>query len=300
MTPFHGLADSWQLSLEAEGKAAKTLEGYSLGVTQLADWLTTNGHPDQVETLTPELLRKWILSMSDRSEATVHTRYKAVKRFLDWCVTEGELDVSPMHKVKPPTVHERFTPMLTPDQVRALLNTCNGSDFTSRRDLALLLFFIDTGCRVSEVVNLRMDEVDLRARQAVVTGKGSRPRIVPIGANAARALDRYLRARRKESHADSAWLWLGASGKGRLTVSGVQQLLRRRGQRIGVKLHPHMLRHGFADAWLRAGGNETDLMELAGWRSRQMVSRYAAANRSERARESHRLLSPADRLTSQA
>jgi integrase len=74
-------------------------------------------------------------------------------------------------------------------------------------------------------------------------------------------------------------------------------MLRRRGREIGVPgLHAHMLRHGFADAWLKAGGNEGDLMELAGWRSRQMLTRYAAATRAERAREAYRSRSPMDRL----
>ncbi len=81
-------------------------------------------------------------------------------------------------------------------------------------------------------------------------------------------------------------------------MPGVQQMLRRRGRRLGLPLHPNMFRHWVADAWLRAGGSETDLMELAGWRSRQMLQRYAAANRSQRAREAHRALSPLDRLRS--
>jgi integrase len=62
------------------------------------------------------------------------------------------------------------------------------------------------------------------------------------------------------------------------------------------RLHPHALRHFFADSWLRAGGDESDLMRVTGWKSRQMVDRYAAALGASRAREAHRRLSPGDRL----
>jgi integrase len=132
-------------------------------------------------------------------------------------------------------------------------------------------------------------------RRLYVTGKGRVSRWVAIGRTAARDLDRYNRERSRHNHADLEWLWL--SPRGRLTGSGIAQMLRRRsGEARITEIHPHQLRHTFSHNWLAAGGNEGDLQALAGWKSPQMLSRYARSTRSERAREAHKRLSPRDRL----
>ena len=292
-----GLLESWLLALESENKSPRTLEAYTWGPVQLAAWLHGQGHPDDVRHLTTEQVRAWLRHLgATRSDNTVLHRYTAVRAFLGWCRAEGELDADPMANMPPPKVAETVTEVVSDADLRRLLAGMDGATFADLRDRALVLLFADTGARLSGIVGLRETEVDLRARTARIVLKGGRPHVVPFGATTARALDKYLRAKRRQPYGERDWLWISTTGKGRLTTNGVQQMLRRRGTRLGLRLHPHMFRHTFADAWLRAGGSETDLMELAGWRSRQMLNRYGAARRSERAREAHRALSPMDRL----
>ena len=124
-------------------------------------------------------------------------------------------------------------------------------------------------------------------------GKGRRTRTVAFGRKAAWALDRYVTERARHCQAEVPALWLGEKGKGPMTGSGIFQVIQRRGEAVGIKgLHPHVMRHSWAHAMKTANMSDDEIMKLAGWRSPQMLARYAASTAAERARDSARRLAP--------
>ncbi|MBA3362453.1 MAG: tyrosine-type recombinase/integrase [Acidimicrobiia bacterium] len=291
------LLPSWELHLRALNRSPKTITTYLEAANQLLSYLEDKGMPTQASSIHREHLEAFLVHLHQtRSASTAANRYRSLRQLFRWLEEDGEVQTSPMARMRPPSVEEQTVPVIPDDDLKALVRVCQGQGFEARRDTALILVFLDTGARLSEIADLQLGNVDLyRSATLLVRGKGNRDRLLKVGPKTSKALDRYLRVRGRHPDTESRWVWLGKKGK--LTGSGIAQMLRRRCEQAGIDtVNPHQFRHTFSHKWLAAGGGEQDLMMLTGWKSRDMLARYGASTAAERARDAHQWLSPVERL----
>jgi integrase/recombinase XerD len=292
---FQAEISSFALRLAAEGKAAKTIRTYTEAVQWFAAACLTD-HDGRAgwEQVDGQDIQRWMAWLLERySSAYASNQYRALQQFFKWLAAEDQLP-DPMAGLAPPRVADKLVPVFTPGELSRLEQACAGRTFAQRRDTAIIAVLTATGIRLSELAGLQYDpgdprssDIDLWQREITVRGKGGKDRIVKIGHQAARSLDRYLRARSRHAQAWRPQLWPGAGNRAPLTAAGIYQMITRRGRQCGVHLYPHRFRHHFSHTWLDRGGPEGDLMELAGWTSPQMLRRYGASARSARARRTY-------------
>jgi site-specific recombinase XerD len=291
------LLPSFRRHLAAENKAPRTAQAYTEGVTRLHEYLVAQGMPTEVDKITREYVEGFLADQVTRLKASsARSRYASIRQFFRWLVEEGEIGESPLARMRPPAVPETPVPILTEDELRALLKApAKDASFYGRRDEAVLRVFVDTGARLAEVAGLRVEDLDLDSGTVALLGKGRRVRYAPIGSKTVRALDRYLRLRSRHPDSMHPALWLGRAGP--MTAFGLDELVKRRAKQAGVgHVHVHQLRHSAAHFLRLAGADDDSVMRLMGWRDRAMLHRYGSSAADERARATHRRLGLGDRL----
>lgn len=291
------LAASFRRALRAEGKADRTCQMYLDTIRFYSRWLARHDIPADADALTKTFIRGYLAAEADRVGAgTVAVRFQGLRRFTRWLVAEGELKDYPMEGMEPPEIPEKPVPVLEDRELMALIKACAGKEFNDRRDEAIIRIMLDCGIRVSELCGLTVEGLDMDNGTSMVTGKRGKKRQVYFGARTERALDRYLRMRRKHRWAHLEGLFLGERGV--LSTDGVRYRMEVRAKQAGLSdnSNPHRFRHTWANDFLLAGGQERDLKRLGGWSSDVMLEVYGRSAADHRAAQAARSMKRGDRV----
>jgi integrase/recombinase XerD len=291
------------------GLSKNTLEAYRRDLIRYAGYLRTLGVEDA--TLADENLIAGFIGHLSASEFAEGQRYRAssvaralaaVRTFHGFLLREGDTDVNPAQGVARPKVPRNLPRPLPLADVEAMLAAPGEGDVVGLRDRAILETLYGAGVRISELVGLDVDDVDLEEGSVRVFGKGSKERLVPLGRFATRAIEGYLtRARPALARAGSgAAMFLNQRG-GRLTRQGAAKILSAAARRAGIKkrVTPHTLRHSFATHLLEGGADVRVVQELLGHATLTTTQIYTLVT-GDRLREEYFSAHPRARLQGRA
>lgn len=268
------------LSLE-RGRAANTLIAYRRDLESYEEFLHTRGVSDLAQ-VSREDVTDFATGLTGSSRS-VQRRLSSIRSFHRYLVESGQTDHNPAAEVKGPQQPGRLPKALGVHQVSALLESVSGDDTLSLRDRALLEMLYGTGARVSEIVDLALDDVsgsDAKSPEVIrLIGKGDKERIVPLGSKARDALEAYVVRSRpvlaRKARRSTPAVFLGARG-GQLSRQSVWLILRARAHAAGISdaLSPHTLRHSCATHLIAGGADIRVVQELLGHQSVQTTQIY--------------------------
>lgn len=259
MTDLERHIDEFLASLAVErGFSAATVAAYRRDLTQYRVHLGES-------TPSVEAIDSFVGSMTELAPSTVARKIAAIRGFHRFCVAEGLADVDPSGLVEAPSLPDSIPKALDIDTCIQLVTAPDIGSVAGRRDRAMLEFLYGTGARASEVVALDLAAVDLDDATAILTGKGNKQRMVPLGAPAVESLGAWLGDRLELGPKDDA-VFLNLRGR-RLTRQTVFDVVKSAAERAGLDpadVSPHVLRHSAATHMIEAGADIRSVQEMLG------------------------------------
>jgi len=249
----------------AKGLAQRTLETYQYSLSRLRRCLEESGAEPPLPTRHD--LRAFCESMLGKGLArgTIRVRMRSVRVFANFLEREGMVETSPMVGVEIPRVPQSFPQVLTALEIQKLLRAAKTRTWYGTRNHAILATFLDTGLRLSELINLDAADVDLQSLSIRVrNGKGSKDRQVYIGRTLARALRRWAEVRPYGIGADAYFSTRDGRRLDQRNVARIIERISARAKLEGKRIHPHLLRHTFATHFIKNGGDPFSLQRLLG------------------------------------
>ena len=283
------LADQFINHLRVErGLAKNTIESYSRDLVRFFDFLE-RGSVSPASASQADLMN-YVSSLAGRlSVRSIARNLSALKMFYRFLVSERKIETNPARLLSAPKLPRRLPGVLSSEEVGRLLSQPDPKTGRGKRDKAMLELLYATGLRVSELVNLKISNVNMEAGYVRTVGKGSKERMVPMGAQAMDALKVYLAQGRPGflKQRSSSYLFLNSRGKP-LTRQGFWKTIKRLGLAAGIRkeLSPHSLRHSFASHLLEHGADLRSVQIMLGHADISTTQIYTHVTR-ERLKQIH-------------
>jgi integrase/recombinase XerD len=313
-TDLKDLLEGYRLCVHSEGKSPATIAIVEASVRYLQEFLSTNGLPTDIGGIGVRELRSFIIYLQGRqrfaqhrftkpqeghlSGHTVNGYLRALRAFWSWAQREGFVEENPFSQIKIPKAPKKVMPTFTQEQLQRLMAAIDTRTTSGHRDYTIIVTFLDTGTRCSELTGLKVDDVNQEAKLLKVWGKGAKERMVPFGRKVQHALWKYLTFYRPEPlmpRYDHVFL----TGDGRpLTKDRVEAIVEHYGRKAGitgVRISPHTFRHTFAVMFLRNGGDVFSLQRIMGHSTLDVLRIYVNMAQAD-IQEAHRRHSPADNM----
>jgi integrase/recombinase XerD len=308
------LVEHYRLQAKIEGKSPKTVAIYTTALTIFRNFLEQDGLSTDVTSVGVQELRRFVLFLQGArayrehpftrpqkqglTGHTVNCYLRALRAFWGWLVSEEIIETNPFDKVKIPKPPKKVIVPFTEDQIKDLLAAIDTRPAIGFRDWTIILMFLDTGLRVTELINLEMENVNLNQRCFKVCGKGAKERIVPVGGTVQRVIAKYINRYRPEPVSQlSDYLFLTKAGEP-LTANRIESIVETYGKKArieGVRCSPHTFRHTFAITYLRNGGDVFSLQRILGHNTLDMVKHYVNLAQSD-LQAAHLRCSPIDNM----
>lgn len=263
---------------EFERKSRNTEISYQRDLLQLAAFLESEGIR-QVEAVTETSLNSYILYLEKegRAASTISRQLAAIKAFFHYELQKGHIKENPARYLRAPRVEKRVPVILSAEEIRALLSQPGECSPKAIRDKAMLELLYATGIRVSELIGLRLGDLNMQIGY-ITCRDGKRERIIPFGKSTARILNRYLDSARQEllKGRASDWLFTNCSG-GSMSRQGFWKLVKHYGEKAGIRgdITPHTLRHSFAAHLIRGGADIRAVQAMLGHADSTTAQMYA-------------------------
>ena len=251
------------------GVSSHTLAAYRADLTRFARWRRANA-PGPLSSVNISVLGGYVddLNQSGLAPSSVCRHIASLSTFFRFLIYDGKLTENTAKLLVAPAVWDRLPTVLSPNAVERLLEAPDPLTLLGRRDRAALETLYASGCRASEVVGLRLSDLDLGRGMARCVGKGNKERQVPLGRKAREALARYLAEDRPilvERRPSISEIFVSKSGRP-LSRIGLWSIVKRHAQAAGLKaeVSPHTLRHSFATHLLAGGADLRAVQEMLG------------------------------------